>query len=255
MVERVSERTIKALEGLGLTEYEIKAYLSLLESGSLTAAEVSKHSGVPYSKVYEVLRRLEDKGWVESDKGRPAKYYSRDPKLALNSLKMKLEDEWKSAESLILSELGPIYEGREVKERPEIWIVKGEFNIISKIMEVLRATKDELKIALPKEVGGMFKKGIYLLKMLDAKGVKIRVLTSSDQDGMTIKKALPASEVRKKEGMFGGGMISDGKRVVLLLGSKEKGSPFLAIWAEHPGLAMFASSYFDYIWGSGEWIR
>jgi sugar-specific transcriptional regulator TrmB len=56
----ISDKSRKAMESLGLTSYEIKVYLSLLEAGSMTASNISKKSGVPYSKIYEVLNSLED---------------------------------------------------------------------------------------------------------------------------------------------------------------------------------------------------
>ena len=62
----ISDRSRKAMENLGLTGYEIRVYLSLLDTGSMTAADISKKSGVPYSKIYEVLNSLEEKGWLES---------------------------------------------------------------------------------------------------------------------------------------------------------------------------------------------
>ena len=43
------------MEDLGMTGYEIRVYTSLLEVGAITAADISKRSGVPYSKIYEVL--------------------------------------------------------------------------------------------------------------------------------------------------------------------------------------------------------
>ena len=51
----ISDKSRKSMETIGLTSYEIKVYLSLLEHGSLTASDISKKSGVPYSKIYEVL--------------------------------------------------------------------------------------------------------------------------------------------------------------------------------------------------------
>ena len=54
----ISDRSRKAMENLGLTGYEIRVYLSLLDTGSMTAADISKKSGVPYSKIYEVTQQL-----------------------------------------------------------------------------------------------------------------------------------------------------------------------------------------------------
>ena len=56
----ISDKSRKAMENLGLTGYEIKVYLSILEGGPGIASEISKLSGVPYSKIYEVINTLED---------------------------------------------------------------------------------------------------------------------------------------------------------------------------------------------------
>ena len=71
----ISDNTKKSLEKIGLTSYEIKTYTALLKGGELNASELSQNSGVPYSKIYEVLGTLEEKGWIGSDDSRPTKYY------------------------------------------------------------------------------------------------------------------------------------------------------------------------------------
>jgi HTH-type transcriptional regulator, sugar sensing transcriptional regulator len=54
--------TIAKMMRIGFSEYEAKAYLSLLARHPATAYEIAKASGVPTSKVYEVLGKLIDKG-------------------------------------------------------------------------------------------------------------------------------------------------------------------------------------------------
>ncbi|MEM2697164.1 MAG: helix-turn-helix domain-containing protein, partial [Nitrososphaerota archaeon] len=51
----ISEKLRRALHRLGLTDYEIKVYKTLLENGELTASKLSELADVPYSKIYEVL--------------------------------------------------------------------------------------------------------------------------------------------------------------------------------------------------------
>lgn len=46
----ITDKSRKSMESLGLTSYEIKVYLSLLEHGSMTAADISKTSGVTVLK-------------------------------------------------------------------------------------------------------------------------------------------------------------------------------------------------------------
>ena len=79
----VSDQTQKSLEKVGLTSYEIKSFVALIKTGESTASDLSKQSGVPYSKIYEVLSILEEKGWIGSDKSRPTKYFAKSPNSAL----------------------------------------------------------------------------------------------------------------------------------------------------------------------------
>ncbi len=88
------------MESLGLTGYEIKVYIALAETGKSTASDISKKSGVPYSKIYEVLSGLEEKGWSESDSSRPQKFFPRSPRTALEAMRMRIENGIKDNESL-----------------------------------------------------------------------------------------------------------------------------------------------------------
>ena len=54
----------KTLEKIGLTLGEAKVYLTLVQTGNTTTGELIKHSGVSRSKVYDVLERLKNKGFV-----------------------------------------------------------------------------------------------------------------------------------------------------------------------------------------------
>lgn len=86
----VSQDGKKVLREMGLTDYETRAYLALLEKGVLTASQISENANVPYSKVYETLTSLERKGWIESERGRPGRYYPKAPSEALATAKMQL---------------------------------------------------------------------------------------------------------------------------------------------------------------------
>ncbi|MDW0283229.1 MAG: helix-turn-helix domain-containing protein, partial [Nitrososphaeraceae archaeon] len=145
----ISDKSRKAMESLGLTSYETKVYLSLLETGSMTASDISKKSGVPYSKIYEVLNSLEDKGWLEIDSSRPQKFFPKSPLTALEAMRMRIENDIRDNENLIVGELMPIYQKSGVREKPEIWVVRGIYNIAAKVSEIIQTCQHELLIALP----------------------------------------------------------------------------------------------------------
>jgi sugar-specific transcriptional regulator TrmB len=65
---------VQALESLGLSGYEAKAYSSLLKEYPLTGYQLSRLSGVPRSRIYETLEKLTAKGFVLVQYGHPARY-------------------------------------------------------------------------------------------------------------------------------------------------------------------------------------
>jgi sugar-specific transcriptional regulator TrmB len=60
------ETLAEALEYADLTAYQAEVYLTLLDMGVSPAIEVGRESSVPVSQVYDVLRSLESKGYVET---------------------------------------------------------------------------------------------------------------------------------------------------------------------------------------------
>ena len=247
----ISDKSRKAMESLGLTSYETKVYLCLLETGSMTASNISKKSGVPYSKIYEVLNSLENKGWLESDSSRPQKFFPKSPLTALEAMRMRIENGIRDNENLIVSELMPIYQKSGIREKPEIWVVRGIYNIAAKVSEIIQTSQHELLIALPKVAENIAKPIQPMLRMLYERGVRIAVLASEETNTDTVRAISRIAEVRLKNNMFGGGVIGDSKQVMILLGegiSDNMNVEPIAIWAEHIGLASFAKDYFHYLW-------
>jgi sugar-specific transcriptional regulator TrmB len=69
------------LRDIGLGEYEAKLYLALVRRHPATGYELARSSGVPSSKVYEVLARLQDKDivFIADGGGRVRHYIPADP--------------------------------------------------------------------------------------------------------------------------------------------------------------------------------
>ena len=254
----ISDKTRKSLEKVGLTSYEIKTFTALLKAGEQNASDLSQKSGVPYSKIYEVLGTLEDKGWIGSDNSRPTKYFAKSPSNALESTKQQAEIEFSQNEKIILGELNPLYEKSGASERPDIWVVSGAMNIAAKILEMVESCRNEVMIAIPKAGEDLVKQALPRLRQLHDKGVRITVLTSDKLDSDAIRAIDRVAEVKIKSGLFGGGIISDKRYVVILLGpeiSDSNSSDIVAIWADHTGLAGFAREYFEYLLKDANSVR
>jgi len=244
----ISDKSRKALEEIGLTSYEIRTFSSLLKAKELTASDLSQKSGVPYSKIYEVLGTLEGKGWIGSDDSRPTKYFAKSPATGIETTKQKMESEFKENQNIILNELVPLYEKSGSSEKPDIWVLSGTVNIAAKILEMVETCKNEVLIALPEAGEELVKQALPKLRLLHDKGVEITVLTSDKMNKESLKAISRVADVKVKEGMFGGGIISDKRYVVILLGPEMgtgDAAETVAIWADHAGLAGFARAYFE----------
>lgn len=78
------------LKQLGLTEGESKVYLALLKLNSSTVGAIVRESGVSYSKIYEVLGRLTEKGLVSFVLKEKTKYFQGvKPDRLLDIIKQK----------------------------------------------------------------------------------------------------------------------------------------------------------------------
>ncbi|MCU0861535.1 MAG: helix-turn-helix domain-containing protein, partial [Methanomassiliicoccales archaeon] len=56
---------VEGLMRLGFSEYEAKAYVAMVSIGEGGIAEISQQSGIPRSRVYDVMERLALKGFAE----------------------------------------------------------------------------------------------------------------------------------------------------------------------------------------------
>lgn len=249
----VGEEARRVLRELGLTTYESAVYLSLVERGVMTASEVSESANVPFSKVYEILNSLERKEWVDIERGRPSRYFAKSPIEAFEATKHKLEGKMQDWERAVVGELQPLYEKRELREKPDIWILRGETSVLAKLREMLGKARSQVMIAAPLFARDLAEKTIPLLASLRLGDVKILVLVAGEPKDWGLEELMSVVELRGRDDMFGGGVIVDGEEALLFLGEENK--PSLVIWSNHVGLVKFAKDYFRYLWDSSKDIR
>ena len=245
----IDDTTRAALREMGLNAYEIDAYLVLVSGGQLTAMEISEHAGVPYSKMYEVLNSLKEKSWIKSTESRPFKYYPVPPLEATRLTRLRIEEKYVNLENTVAQTLQPLYEQRELVERPEMIILRGQQQVLTKLEDVLKKASVEIVVAAPE-----FAKPVITLAepLLGGnaikKSVKIKFMAAgTKQDWAFVKKFGGLVELRIRDHMFGGGIIIDGKEAMLFLGEDK---PTLVIWSNHVGLVGFAREYFQFLWDS-----
>ena len=73
------EKLINSLKKLGLSRYEAQAYIGLNKIITGQANEIAEISSIPRSRIYDILKGLEERGFVEVERGRPLKYKAIHP--------------------------------------------------------------------------------------------------------------------------------------------------------------------------------
>jgi sugar-specific transcriptional regulator TrmB len=242
----VSESTLKALKQLGLTEYETHAYLALVAGGQMGASDVSSKSKVPYSRIYDVLGRLEEKQFIQIKRTKPTTYIAKAPTEVMRLVRLDWEERLKESSKVVVGELQPLFE-KETKVTPrDVWVIHGRAAILAKAMEMLSAAKEEVLLSLPSFDLSAEDVDAVVERVLHVKA-KVRILTSSITD--TLKEVIPKRfEVRTRDRVFGAGLVVDHRDTLIMLAGGEESDEFLGIYSSHAIFAAMSSSYFESLW-------
>lgn len=136
------------LRDLGLSEYEARAFQSLLDTGPTTAKELSRASDVPMGRIYDVLNGLETLNLVRSQAAsRPKKFVAVEPETALDRLledrKRQLEEKASQYESIV-DELADQMESAEPVDEPFWTAAVGPEETVDLLVERLAAADDRI---------------------------------------------------------------------------------------------------------------
>ncbi|MEM4311253.1 MAG: helix-turn-helix domain-containing protein [Nitrososphaerales archaeon] len=142
----IKQNIAPLLEGFGLTEYESRAYITLLEKGSLTVGEIAYYSSIPRTKAYSTLRSLEKKGLVRINRSKPIRFYSLSPESCLKKFVDNEEIRLKKMKKAI-AELKRI---QEENKRPLLYeeanyLILGTSGIILKLRELIASCSISVK--------------------------------------------------------------------------------------------------------------
>ncbi|WP_236950988.1 TrmB family transcriptional regulator [Methanobacterium subterraneum] len=138
----VSRETLEALKTLGLTDYETRTYVALNSIISGTATEISQASQVPRSRIYNILKSLDNKGFLEIGKGKPLTFTVIPPHEVFKRNKNEIKKKMERAES----ELNVLYESQIPNVPAPIWILHGPDKIVNKELEIISRAKESLFI-------------------------------------------------------------------------------------------------------------
>ena len=208
------DENITVLKGLGLTMYEAQAYVTLTSLISSTASEIAEKSGIPRSKIYDVLKGLIKKNFIDVEDGRPLTYNVKSPVEVLSREKEHVNSEIDDT----ITRLTYIYENGMSQVQAPIWRIYGVEKIIDQEIEIINRAKSSINM----RIGFLFEgEGEALVKAFKRRrGLEVNILASptcyiNDEEVNIIKMFKDADiNIQKADIPFVKVLISDSKEMM-----------------------------------------
>lgn len=246
------------LHEMGLTEYETGAYLALLQQGEATAKEISEVSNIPQSRVYEVLEKLENKGFVTIQMGRPKKYGAIEPNLAVeqysNFKRNELNQTISKIESIgdkFVEELNSNkFQYKHHDEFDIFWSYEGKNYLLEQTGQLCSNANCTIRMLT---TAGSFRRIVTrhkeILAEKAAEGVSIRVLVANydDIDTPVLETAQQWADVRPAENILGRIYLFDTDRILIAFRNDEDTS-FVGVLTQSSQLYQTLSHLFELTW-------
>jgi len=272
---------LKKLESLGLTRTEAKAYLSLLTYGPLTAQQLVDFTNIPRTRIYGIIRRLQNKKLVETHHQDGQKYLSASPPFVLSErIRADYEKAVKNAEAVV-QELLKIYHSSLEKSKKETEGVVRVYKSPQKTVELLERTileKDvteilTLKPAIKRKlvhrplapripsgepISFVSSTGkLVRIKWLIINAPGVKKLIRDDfirrfggppeqfESECVEIKILPENELQNSQTHF---VVLDRKSVMVIL---RQPKPYLSLFVNDSAMAEVYASFFEKMWEKG----
>lgn len=258
---------LEALRTIGLTENEIKIYVDLLKSGSSTAYEIGKRTGIYRVHVYDKLEQLMNKGLVTHIYRGAKKFFQATPP---SKILQHLEDkkrELEGEEEGIISLLPELEKMASLpKEDTFVEVFKGKEGLkyfLKDIIKTIGLGKEERKKGKKEWIGEpeVLITGIddqkyqetlpifmpQYFRDLKNKGIRERVITAQRKGIFLFDKALaPTTTYRFLEAkQFNPtNTFIYGNKVVIVTW----GSPVTAVMIKNNEIAETYRNHFEHLW-------
>ncbi|MDE6600851.1 MAG: TrmB family transcriptional regulator [Lachnospiraceae bacterium] len=139
------DTTPDKLQKFGLNLYEAKAYSGLLKTGTANAYKISKESGIPRARIYDVLESITKLGlaMVEETSDNVKMYTPVPSKVFLERIKK----EWESDYEEIKNDLQDL-EAEEKRQEIYVFTVKGKENITAYCRQLIKEASQYVMVSV-----------------------------------------------------------------------------------------------------------
>ena len=254
----VAPARITRLQEHGLTEYEARAYLALLELENSEASPVADLARVPRTKIYQALDGLEAKKLLSVIPDRPKRYQVLPISGYIEALEATYRQRATSLETAkdaLSEEFAP--RGKVQMERSGGFVVlKGRANISSKLCELLGKAQSDFAVATSSMGAHRLAYHADLVDEASARGCQIRLLApATEENAEAMERMAGRTELRHALVDLGSVTLAfvDEKEVILIHHVPDDRHYFqgsdVALWSDDPAIVSSLKSLFGLGWG------
>jgi sugar-specific transcriptional regulator TrmB len=252
-----------ALRAIGLTDYEIAIYLTLISKGPMDARELSDASAVPYSRIYNILTQLEkEKKWIiKEEESRPSRYFAKSPDEALVIAKKQYSVRFDKHSNDIIRSLTPIYESHDTPIKIALYIHRGRDVCINRSMNLIEHAKNSLYIVGPYlEFLELFYEGTKKARARGVTDIKLlieEIALKDDKFKEIIKKYSEICEIRSRDQVFGTSIVMDEGEEAFIILTQEifKGLSYFGADTDHIAFGPASNFYFNYLYKTAKSVK
>lgn len=179
------------LQKFGFSQYESKVFHVLSSSEEpMDATNIVKYSGVPKSKVYEIISRMIEKGMIFDSVSEKKKLYTALPlSLVIEKLTSEFQDNVKLLEN---------NQDKKTFYDEQVWSLKVDSSIRAQCKQLIKEAKKSIRVSAWNQD---MQEYVSLLQEKEAHGVHVEALVVGEMDTnlSNIHTLIPAQEHQSLE--------------------------------------------------------
>lgn len=241
----------EALKNLGFSEYNIIIYETLLKEHEIDARVLSQRTKVPYSRVYEVLNEMIEKGFIVKIDGRPSTYVPKSPVDVLQEIYQRQEEAFTRNSSLVKEPLMSLFNETRSAHTAQVTITYGVKTNVTHVKNLVKNAVLSLSCVLH-DASIILPEIIDELKVLKIKNVKPRILLPASMASDDIVASIKdLGETRFMAVPPANLVIADEKNAMFVVAGdyvKNVSEDMVGMSMSHASAVFVAKQLFKHVW-------
>lgn len=235
---------VGSLQDLGFTEYQSRTYLAAVKLGSCQPKELSEESGVPQSRIYDVMADLRGMGLVEvREASRGKTVIASPPEVTLEALKERRVAELSDAIHSVTSGLEQLHQ-HEQPQSSFVTMVGHRNTALRHVRKVVSSSDWWLSLALPVDV---YREVESEIEEALERGVNVRIVLPDGEETPVQAIAFPPGLRVRQRQLADVLAIADRQYGVFSsLTVTEESPPYVVVRDEN--LVFLLQNFFEHFW-------